>query len=134
MANTTLSSITLDGDGNSFIQENSARKEAILTPIPLYLLDSDETDVFDFGGAIKTINLNGVFIGASKAACKTFMDNFEALITGAQDVSNGYPVNFVDDFRGTIKVKILDVETNKIMGEPLIVRWNTKLIEASTNA
>ena len=59
MANTVVGGVILDGDGKSFISENNARKEAMLTPMPLYLLDSDNTDVLDFGGVIKTFNAAG---------------------------------------------------------------------------
>lgn len=122
----------MEGDGQCFIAENSARKEAILTPMPLYLLDSDETEVFDFGGTLKSINLAGVFIGTSIADCKDFMDDLEGEIQGHQDTDSGYPVDFVDDFRGTVSVKIMETETTKAAGEPLIVRWVLKLIQAST--
>ena len=85
MADTTLGAITLQGDGNSFIAENNCKKEAIVSPMPLYLLDSDETDVFDYGGVIKTFNLTGVYIGTSVANCKTFVDTCEGIIQGHQD-------------------------------------------------
>ena len=52
MANTTLGGITLDNGSNAIINDNDCRKESELAPQPLYLLDSDQTDVFDFGGAI----------------------------------------------------------------------------------
>lgn len=137
MASTTIAkpaggSITLEGDGLSFIGEDSVRKEAIMTPMPLYLLDSDETEVFDIGGTMKSLNISGIYIGASVAACKTWMDALEALINGHQDTDSGYPVNYVSDFRGTVKVKILETETTKQAGEPLIVRWVLKLLQAST--
>lgn len=134
MADTTIGAIILDGDGKSFIGENTAKKEALITPMPLYLLDSDQTDVFDFGGTIKTFNLAGVFVGTSKAVCKTFIDSCEALIQGHQDVEAGYPITFTDDYRGTKKIKIFDFESSKIQGEPLIVRWSFKFVESSTNA
>ena len=134
MANTTIGSMVLEGDGNSFIAENSCRKEAILSPLPLYTKDSDDTDVFDFGGTIKTLTLSGVFIGATKAACKTFIDTGEAFIQGQQDPQNGYPKTLTDDFRGTPKVKVESFESSKEKGEPLFVRWTFKFIQSSINA
>lgn len=134
MVNTTLGPITLEGDGKCFIGENSARKEALLTPMPLYLLDSDQTDVFDYGGVIKTVSLSGVYVATSKSEAKTFIDSMEGIIQGHQDTSAGYPLTFVDDYRGTLKVKIMEAETTKSEGEPLIVRWSTKIVEASQNA
>ena len=127
-------SIVLEGDGACFIGDNTVKKESLLTPMPLYLLDSDLTEVFDFGGVIKIINLSGVYVGATKAACKTFIDNCESLIQGQQDLERGYPLDFVDDYRGTVKVKVADFESTKEAGEPLIVRWSLKLMQASPNA
>lgn len=134
MSNTTIGTFVLEGDGQSFIADNSARKESMLTPLPLYLLDSDGTDVFDYGGVVKTFSLNGIFVAVSVANAKTFIDNMESLIQGKQDVAHGYPLVFTDDFRGTKYVKIMDCETNKVAGEPLLVRWSIKLVESSTNA
>ena len=37
MANTTLKNVILQGDGNAFMIESSGRKEALMTPLPLYL-------------------------------------------------------------------------------------------------
>ncbi len=105
--------------------------------LPLYLLDSDETDVFDFGGVVKIINLHGVFIGAAESDVKTFVDSVEALIQGAQDIGNDYPLTFKDDRRTSgagIKVKILDFESIFIAGYPTACTWTLKLVQSSTNA
>lgn len=134
MANTTLSDITFNGDGLTFIGNNNARKEAILTPMPMYLKDSDGTEVFDFGGTIKTLTLDGAHVNTSIAKCKTWIDSVEALINGSQDITNGYPIALIDDYRGNIKVKVMDFESNNVMGEPLIIRWTLKLIQAADTA
>ena len=134
MGSTTLGSITLEGNGKSFIAENSCRKEAVLTPLPLYLMDSDQTDIFDFGGVMKTISLNGIYIGANVAECKAFIDSCEAIIQGHQDTQAGYPITFTDDYRGAIKVKIMDFESIREAASGRIIRWNLKILQASTNA
>ena len=145
IANTTLgnpgggiSNITLQGDNNSFIQDNIVRKEATLSILPLYLLDSDETDVFDFGGTIKLITLNGVFIGATESNVKTFVDKVEDLIQGHQDTNAAYPLTFTDDRRGTgndaLKVKVMSFESIFVAGYPTACTWNLKLVQSSTNA
>lgn len=104
--------------------------------MPFYSFDSDLTDVFDYGGTLKTISLRGVYVGTSISDVKTnFIDLLEDFIQGHQDVAAGYPVTFSDaDTRGTVKVKVADVETIKEGGSPLICRWSVKLIESSTNA
>lgn len=102
--------------------------------MPFYLSDSDETDVFDFGGVIKTISLVGVYVATSIANAKIWIDTLEAIVQGHQDVDAGYPLDFVDDYRGTVTVKIQDIDTTNTAGEPLIIRWTVKLIESSENA
>lgn len=140
MANTTISkpaggSITLDGDGNAFITENNCRKESTLAAMPLYLLDSDETDVFDFGGVVKTINLTGIYFSTSEiSALKTFVDLLEALVQGHQDIAAGYPLTFTDDLRGAIKVKVVDIDSTNLAGEPTILVWTLKLLQSSESA
>ncbi len=134
MANTTLAGVTLHDGSSTIIIENDARKEAVLAIMPLYLSDSDLTDVFDFGGTIKIITLTGVYIGADVAALKTWVDSVEALIQGHQDVDAGAPYTFVDDLRGTIKVKILNFGSTKPEGEITTVNWTIKLVQSSTNA
>ena len=104
----------------------------MLTPLPLFGEDSDNTDVFDFGGAIKTINLTGVYVDTTVANVKTSIDDMENLVNGNQSSENGYPLSFVDDYRGTLNVKIMQVQTTKVRGEPLIMRWVVKLVESNT--
>jgi len=134
MGNTTLKNITLHNGTTTVIRENDCRKEAVLTILPLYLNDSDLTDVFDFGGTIKIITLTGSFVGANLAAVKTWVDSVEALIQGHQDIAAGAPYTFVDDLRGTIKVKILDFNSTFLEADPVRITWALKLVESSTNA
>lgn len=134
MGNSTLGSVTLQGDGKAFIVELPGRKESVLTPLPFYLSDSDETDVFDFGGALRTFTLSGIYIGTSEAAVKSFVQSIEALIQGHQDVNAGYPLNFTDDRLGTVKVKLMDFEYVYVAGFPTACTWTLKLIESSQNA
>ena len=101
--------------------------------MPLYLSDSDATDVFDFGGTTKIITLTGVYMGANVAALKSFVDSVETLIQGHQDVQAGYPLTFADDLRGTIKVKIFDFNSTFNEGSSTKIDWTLKLVEASEN-
>lgn len=137
MANTTLGTLTLGGDGTAIIMENTSRKEAVLAVLPLYLNDSDNTDVFDFGGTIRTIDLSGKYIGGSISANKTFIDALEALIQGDQSVQAGYPLTFTDDLRAPsgMKVKIMECSSTMIDTEGIEqCTWTLKLVQSSTNA
>ena len=102
--------------------------------MPLYLTDSDGTDVLDFGGVIKMVTLTGVYVGDTEAEAKSFVDSVEDLIQGHQDTAAGYPKTFTDDRRGTLKVKIMDFESVFYEGWPLGCTWTLKLIESSQNA
>jgi len=139
MSNTTLAggeslvTVTLDNGSDTLIIESIVRKEGFLVPMPLYLNDSDLTDVFDFGGAIKTITLSGTKTGSASEQ-KDFIDSVEAFIQGHQDIAAGYPLTFTDDLRGTIKVKVMDFESSKVEGQPSKITWVIKLVEASPNA
>jgi hypothetical protein len=139
MANTTITvngvTITLHGDGYSVMQENDVNKEAILTPMPLYGQDSSGTDIFDFGGVIKTITFSGEYVhDTGVTALKTWVDSVEALIQGHQDAEAGYPATLVDDLRGTVKVKIMNFTNTWLQASPTSLTWTLKVMEASQNA
>ena len=134
MADTTLDSVTLHNGANAVITENNSRKESTLTVLPVYLSDSDETDIFDFGGVTKLINFTGSYTGETIAAVKTFIDSVETLVQGHQDIDAGYPLTLTDDIRGTIKVKIFDFSSTYTEGDPFRVSWTLKLAESSENA
>ncbi len=134
MANTTLNGIVIHDGADAVIIDNDGTKDGNLTILPLYLNDADLTDVFDFGGAVKTMNLTGSYVGGSVATLKTWVDSIEALIQGHQDVQAGAPYTLVDDLRGTIKVKVLSFNSTWVLGEPTRVTWTLKLVQSSTNA
>ncbi len=134
MANTTIGGITIHDGSSAVIRENDCRKESTLAIMPLYLSDSDNTDVFDYGGTVKTITLTGVYVAENVAALKTWIDSLEALQQGHQDVGSGAPYIFVDDLRGTIKVKVLSFNSPWAEAEPTKVNWTLKVVQASTNA
>lgn len=134
MENTTIAGIVIDNGGNVVITENGCKKESNLAIMPLYLSDSDATDVFDYGGVTKTINLSGVYIAETIAELKEWIESLEALQNGHQDTDSEYPVEFVDDLRGTIKVKVLDFSSTKVEAETTRITWSIKLVQSSTNA
>ena len=133
MANTTLKGIVLHNGSTAIITDNSQSKTGSLTILPLYGFDSDETDVFDFGGAVRLITLTGSYRAANVAALKTWIDSLDALIQGKQDASSGYPLTFVDDLRGTLKVKVLSFDSPWTLAEPTRVNWTIKIVNASIN-
>jgi len=134
MGNTTIGGITIHDGSNVVIKDNDCRKESNLAVMPLYLSDSDATDVFDYGGVVKTITLSGSYIAENTATLKTWIESIEALQNGHQDNDSGYPLTFVDDLRGTLKVKILDFSSTAAEAEPTRITWSLKIVQSSTNA
>lgn len=72
-----------------------------IVPINIPTKDSDETEVFDYFGSIRRVNIEGIFEG-DVATIKVSIDAISALISGNQSVS----VNLITDYTGTIKVKV----------------------------
>jgi len=134
MGNTTLNGITIHNGSSAVINSNACSKSSSLTVIPLYLNDSENTNVFDFGGTVKTINLSGGYIADTVAGLKTWVESLEGLQQGHQDVDAGAPYEFVDDLRGTINVKVLEFTSTQVQAEPTRVTWTIKLVQSSTNA
>jgi len=134
MANTTIAGIVIDNGGNAVVTENDCKKESNLAIMPLYLSDADATDVFDYGGVVKTITLSGSYTAETVAAIKTWVESIEALQNGHQDTDTGYPLTFVDDLRGTLKVKIMDFSSTKTEAAVSRITWSLKLVQSSTNA
>ena len=134
MSNTTLSGFVLHDGNYRIIIDNDCRKESVLAVMPLYLSDSDLTDVFDFGGTIKIITLTGYVIKSTVAELKVWIDALESLVQGHQDIDAGAPYTFVDDLRGTLKVKIMEISSTWVEGDPTRLNWTIKLVQSSTNA
>ena len=134
MANTTIGTVTLHDGINVVITDNGSKKSSDLTIMPLYSLDSDQTNVFDFGGTTKTFSLSGIYYSDTLSDIKTWIESLEALQQGHQDIGAGYPLTFTDDLRGTIKVKVLNVSSDWLMGEKSTLSWTLDLIQSSEAA
>jgi len=136
MANTTISGLVIHDGDYRIIVENECRKDGNLTILPLYLNDADATDVFDFGGAVKIITLTGYTIKSTVAALNVWIAALESLIQGHQDTDAGAPYTFIDDLRAPsgIKVKVLEVSSHYVAGEPTRLNWTIKLVNSSTYA
>lgn len=139
MTNTTTISkpaggtITLQGDSKAFVVSNTASVEAVFISTPKYGSDPSETDVLDYGGAVKIITLEGIYVD-TMANIKTFVESCEALINGIQSKSEGYPLTFTDTLRGTKLVKVMNFMSTLIEGEATTISWTLKLIESSNNS
>lgn len=72
-----------------------------IIPINIPTKDSDETEVFDYFGAIKRISIEGIYDGDT-ATIKAAVDAINALISGNQENS----VSLITDQTGTLSVKV----------------------------
>lgn len=123
----TIAGITSLGS----IQEENVSKEANLTALPLYLSDSDDTDVFDFGGVVRLVTLTGIRSDTT-ANLQTFVGEIMGLITGAQEPPD-YPKDYHSDtLNATIKVKFLNVNYNYVAGDPRKIYYIIRMIESSS--
>ena len=134
MANTTINGIVLHNGSTAVITENLCVKESNLTELPMYSNDSDKTDVFDFGGVTKNITINGKYTASNVVDLKTWIESIEDLEQGHQDIDAGAPYTFVDDLRGTIKVKVRSFDTTYAEGEPNKINWTLSIVQSSENA
>lgn len=122
----SLAGILLN-DGNSILQSENMVKAPQLTPLPVPLADSTSTDTFDFGGVIRTITIDGVYVG-TQAEINTFMESIEDIANGNQATT----IAFVSDVRGTFNVKIDNVDSTYSAGRSRQIAYTIRLIESSS--
>ena len=113
------------------IQIENCVKGAFLTDMPLFGSDSDETDVFDFGGTVRKIILTAFKTG-TPTELATFTIALNTLINGDQSPDQKYPIDYVSDLLGTIKVKIDNISLTWAAGQPTILRYTIQMIESSS--
>jgi len=113
------------------IQEEHPHEEADLSPLPLYESDSGETDVFDFGGVVRTITLVITKTTDSSSAMASFLTALFGLIPGAQDPEHGYPFTYTSTLLGAIKVKVAEIDVLTLSPTELLCEYTIKLIESS---
>jgi len=102
MTTPTLGSVTLTGCENIRVDKN-----ANIIPIPIPTTDSDQTEIFDLLGVIKSLSVTGTFAESTVAATKALVDALEALVDGNQTT-----INFNSDQTGTVSVMVGSVNTN----------------------
>jgi len=113
------------------VQRESQRKVSSLTPMGMFGFDSDDTDVFDFGGTVRKISVTIAKIDTSTNLA-TFVTALNSLINGDQSPDEGYPIAYVSDLLGTIQVKIDSIDFEWNAGRPTLLVYTLSLIESST--
>jgi hypothetical protein len=120
---------TLNGDSLYQVNYESISKIASLLVLPMPISDSDDTQVYDFGGATRTITITGVIVGTANHT--QFKSDF---IDDILDGDQSAPVDYVSDTMGgvTYKVKIDNIDTSYRSGVPESLEYTIKMIEADT--
>ena len=123
-------STTVGGVDIGYVSSEIVKKEAVLTVMPLPLSNSDETDVFDFGGATQRITVTSV-LEESLANIRTSVTNLKALISGDQFNTVAYISDGLFPDPG-INVKVENVDVTYYGGKVRIADITLTLIEASS--
>lgn len=118
---------TFDSTNEGIITNENVTKDANLMPFPLIGLDSDETDVFDFGGTTRMITLTVEKSGTTSAINTFIQTKLLALINGDQSDT----LTYVSDRLGTVYVKVMNVTFDIVGGTPTKFIYTLKLIEAT---
>lgn len=115
---------------NNIITQEHAHKESNITVLPLPLSDSDETDVFDFGGVTKLIDFTCIRKD-TPTNLATFITTLQSIVQGEQSPTQLYPFLLTTDIQGAKKVKIVDTDWNYIGGDRNRIIYSIKFVESS---
>ena len=121
----TLAGVPLDN-----IQQITQSKVGNIMPIPIPMGDSDQTEVFDLGGNLETISVEGYYTSDSVANTKTKVDALLALFDGSQDTA----ISLITDQTGTLSVKIADVSITWSIGDTptsVVANYGIKLLRST---
>lgn len=133
LGSTTEPNVTWGAYWNSLgeLQSERSPKTSDLEVEPLIYSDSNETDVFDSGGCIRRITVSFKKIDTF-TNLSTFVKALLTLINGAQTPPH-YPLNYVSDSLGTIKVKIERIDPILTVTDgPCMLIYTLDMIESST--
>jgi len=127
-----MGNYTLDGNDLGEVQSERIVKESFLEPFPIALTDSNETDVFDYGGVVKRITVT-LWKKGTLSELQSLMDTLDAINDGDQTTTVKYQSDTVGTGGnpGTIEVKIEKIDYDYRAGITGRLIINLNLIEAS---
>lgn len=114
------------------ILEESCSIDANLLVFALPFSDSSDTDVQDFGGVTNTTTIQGILTD-TPANLATSWAALRSLINGDQSSDNNYPLSYVSDIQGTIKMKFHTITFTYLAGIPRKLGYSIKMVESSNN-
>lgn len=109
--------------------DTTITKSANLMEMPMPLSDSNLTDVFDFMGCTRKVNIDGTFTG-NTGSIQGFAGSLFGLIQGGQTWST----LTTDAMAGSILVKTNDFSYDYVMGNPNSIKYSLKLIETTSTS
>lgn len=108
------------------IQSENIRKNANLSTLSIIGEDSDLADVYNIEGNIRTITIDGIFVGI-KAMQASFRAELDAIMPEEQVV----PIGYSSDVQGGIKVKVDSFDITTEAGIPTLLFYTIKMIESA---
>ena len=121
----TLGGVNLDN-----IQSITQSKSGNIMPITIPMADSNETEVFDLGGNLEVVELDGFYTSDSVANTKTKVDALMALFDGSQDTA----ISLITDQTGTLSVKIAELSISWSIGDTptsVVANYGLKLLRST---
>jgi len=112
------------------IQTLSIDKTGSVVVMPMPFSDSDGVISTELGGSIRTIGIDGEYVGSSLDDLTTFANNLQAFCCGSQS-SKGPTSLHLDLLNETINCAVMSVHIDYTAGVPLRLRYNIMLTESS---
>jgi len=94
------------------------KKKSGIVVMPIPLLDSGSTSVFDFSGTTREFSITGIKQSETAADIKTFIDNVDDFISGSQNVGGNGLTEYVSDTLG-LKVTFDNLSGTFVAGETI---------------
>lgn len=117
------------------VAKETHNKSASIDARAYPLQNSDQTQLFDFGGVVRRITINGTYIDTSQANVMTnFVDKIEAILDGDQSAT----ITFHSDLHatgagsGNFNVMIESFNWNYSAGTVLAVDYTIVMVEGTS--
>jgi len=109
------------------VQREAVKKDANLVILPLPMSDASKTDVFDYMGVTKTIDVEGIYVGNNIGSIAGWIGSMSSLVDGQQTG----PSTYVSTIIGSNVIKIWYFNYDWIQGDPNKVSYSLRMIEST---
>ena len=123
-------SYTLEDIDLGVVTSEDISKDAQLFQMPIPTRDSDELLALDLFGAVRTINIKGVYSGSSSAIA-SFLGDLNDLINGRQSTRTYHSDTLGSGSSGNIEVFVQTIRHSFEKGSPNMVNYEISMLEAA---